>query len=160
MSESKRAVSPFEAFKMEYRADERKHGAASQIQESHSPFRKQIERASERSREIQAANRELRQLATPCRSLTVKPPPEEESTAVVHRSGWANTSLACGKGVLPDAGHFDSALSDFCGHPPVEILGNNSCSLEMFSHLDLSVDFLSCSWTIVLFEVFLEWDDR
>ena len=104
-----------------------------------------FERASERSREIQAANRELRQLATPCRSLTVKPPPEEESTAVVHRSGWANTSLACGKGVLPDAGHFDSALPDFCGHPPVEVLGNNSCSLEMFSHFDLFVDFLSCS---------------
>ncbi len=39
LSELKRAVSSFEAFKMEYRADERKHGAASQIQESHSPFR-------------------------------------------------------------------------------------------------------------------------
>ncbi len=43
LSELKRAVSPFEAFKMEYRADERKHGAASQIQESHSPFRKKSE---------------------------------------------------------------------------------------------------------------------
>ena len=43
LSELKRAVNPFEVFKMEYRADERKHGAASRIQESHSPFRKQSE---------------------------------------------------------------------------------------------------------------------